>query len=906
MKMVKKITALLMLLLLCLPMMLPGTEISALAAGASVAKASAQTTTVRTVESSAASTSAASTEGGQASEGAEVQQTESAGSQQSETTVDNQSESTEDDQLETTADQQTESAETQQTETASKSTKSKNSNGVISTDEFEIRVVCGLNGNYRTGASIPVTIYMESLKEDFEGTVRIIVPKDTDYYDTEAVAYEKDVLLSAGTQKVVTMSISCNNGLTAFRFQLENSKGEIVVENTVTMKSQAGEKALVGVLSDDYTALNYFDGISISLDSYTGMTQLLELNEDTLPEQTSGLEALSYLIINSFDTSKLTQNQYTAIKNWVEQGGVLILGTGSDYKQTLSGFQDDFVKGTVGDAMEGSFQAISASSAQKSDPLKFTKEQGIMEISLEEGSALKGVVSADKYVWNQDYGKGHVVVTAFNLGMEPIVSWGGRLLMASALLQESAEGYSDTRISNLNYGGYYTDSWSLSSALDRLHNVGYPDMEMIVLIFMLFVILVGPGLYLLLKLMDKREWMWALIPILAVGCTAVIFVVSKDMRIDNLRTSSITTLYYEDGISNGVQQVNLAVQVPQANRQEVVLDPSLTNLRMYGQNYDYSYYYYGTTTSDSDSKYEYKTAIRETAEGYQLGIENGSTFASTYLSVNHVTDDSEDITCGLETNLDRKTTGIIGTITNNTGRDLHWLSIYAQSRMVMIGELKAGETVEIKETDNRIFQYDIYNISVPGYTVDSKEYNKEMGIWDLFCSQYLYGMGAEDIYVYASMGEWDADYIPDDSVEEQNIAVLVKHEMMGYSDYENAELVSLYDYAKNYGTDWDVDGMMYSQTAEVEFDVSTQVSTVHALIRAKDSEAMYGSTKNVTIYGYNVTTDKYEQLFTDGETMKFEETCPYLSETGIIKLKFVCKTIYEDYSPQITLVGGDE
>ena len=40
--MVKKITALLMLLLLCLPMMLPSTEISALAAGASVAKASAQ------------------------------------------------------------------------------------------------------------------------------------------------------------------------------------------------------------------------------------------------------------------------------------------------------------------------------------------------------------------------------------------------------------------------------------------------------------------------------------------------------------------------------------------------------------------------------------------------------------------------------------------------------------------------------------------------------------------------------------------------------------------------------------------------------------------------------------------------------------------------------------------------
>lgn len=100
--------------------------------------------------------------------------------------------------------------------------------------------------------------------------------------------------------------------------------------------------------------------------------------------------------------------------------------------------------------------------------------------------------------------------------------------------------------------------------------------------------------------------------------------------------------------------------------------------------------------------------------------------------------------------------------------------------------------------------------------------------------------------------------------------------------------------------------MMCSQTAEVEFDLSQRVTNVHALIRAKDSEAIYGNTKNVKTYAYNVVTEAYEELFTDGEIMEFKKSCPYLTEQGTIKMKFVCKSAYDDYSPQITVVGGFE
>ena len=76
----------------------------------------------------------------------------------------------------------------QTAESGSGNSRSKTSNGVMNTDDFEIKVVCGLDGNYRSGAAIPVTIYIKSLKKDFEGTVRMIVPGGSDYDGTASAA----------------------------------------------------------------------------------------------------------------------------------------------------------------------------------------------------------------------------------------------------------------------------------------------------------------------------------------------------------------------------------------------------------------------------------------------------------------------------------------------------------------------------------------------------------------------------------------------------------------------------------------------------------------------------------------------------------------------------------------------
>lgn len=780
----------------------------------------------------------------------------------------------------------------------------KGTSGVISTDDFEIQVVCGLNGNFRSGVSIPVTVYIESLRKDFEGMIRMIVPGDGDY-GTDAVAYEKEVLLSAGVQKVVTMSVYSSSAMSALKFQLEDESGDILVDKNVTMKSQSGDQVLVGVLSDDYTALNYFDGLPLSLASgISTNVRLVELDEDIFPEQASGIEALGYLIINSYDTSVLSDAQCNAIKGWVEQGGVLIVGTGPDYSRTLSGFQDDFLEGTVGDAMEGTMEL------DVDDPkaLNYTKEQGIMEISLKDGKTLKGIFKQKDMksglVWNRDYKQGHVVVTAFNLGMEPVVSWNQNMKMAALLLEKSAFGYSRTHIERLGYGvGSIIDRWALSSALDGLHDVNYPNMKLLGILFVIFVLLVGPGLYLLLKSFDKREWMWLLVPVLAVGFTAGIFLVTQNLRIRHPRESSVTTMYYDMDSGNGVQErVYMAIQVPGAGKEQVHLDPSMVNLKLGGEESDYYYY---LTPGDQKKKYDYKTAVRETADGYQLGIRNKETFGSTYMSMNHVTED--DGICGLELQAERTAAGIKGKVTNRTDRDLYCVSVYSKGSMVMLGSLKAGESAEFTEKDNRLMEYyDMYDITFTGLPEGDEELDQLRAIWNLFTSEYLNDMDEQDIYTYAYQGSADADYVADEQVKERNRAVIVRRDSIGFSDYENAEIINLYDYATNTGNGWDMDGQLYTTNMEVEFDLGSQTNSIYAMIRAKDSDAVYGSTSNVTVYGWNVKNGQFEELFKDGEIMEFRDGCPYIDDKGVIKLKFTCPNVNDiTYTPRIRVVGGE-
>lgn len=794
---------------------------------------------------------------------------------------------------------------------------SQNKNGMISNDEFNIRVSFGLGGNCRSGAAVPVTVFMTSLKSDFEGIVRIIVCGDGDT-GTQGTAYEKEIMLTKDSEKTITMSVNNLSNMASYYLQIEDSNGNIRVEKKMSSNIRTGESALVGILSDDYTALNYFDRLNLTAGDYSGMTKLVELSPELMPEQASGLDVLSFLIINSFDTSELSDAQCSAIESWVEHGGVLIIGTGADYKKTLSAFQNGMISGTISGMKEGTL-ALSdsgmpavndltgtnvAEGEPVSEPLPgmgilFTAEQGILNMKVADAAPLENVLSDKMLLWNRDYGQGHVIAAAFNLGMEPVSSWAGKEDMAEALLTRSASGYSAVRISNLNYGSYQ-DYWSVFNTLGSLFEQREPDFNMLGLLLAVFVIMAGPGLYLFLKLIDKREWMWGLIPILAVSVTAGIFFITKDLRLNAPVEMSLTTFLEEDGSGHTVRtNVVMDVMVPTAEKETITVSENLSNMKLINRNY-----------YEADNGKDYKVSICETAEGYRVGFRNRETFGQTWMTYDMAAETS--VTEGLETRIVRNTTGLSGTVANHTGYDLEGVCVVSGNKRIVIGSMRQDESVEFSEKDNQTTtDYDPYSFgNIPGLEVDSAEYRKIVNIWTCLFEQYAYASGSNLIsssntYTFAVIPDLAADYVKDDRVKEYNYGAIVKHTELALSDYPGCSILRLYDYAEN-NNNWDSDGMMRAQIAEVDFDLSTSLNGIRAMVRNSDSQAMYGNTGNTKIYGWNVYTSQYEELFT-GDMLQIDftnVTCPYLSENGKIRLKFECRTAYEDYSPEIAVIGG--
>lgn len=95
-------------------------------------------------------------------------------------------------------------------------------------------------------------------------------------------------------------------------------------------------RLLIGGLAGEEEELSYFDGVHLEY----GMvdSRLILLDQKALPSDARGLELLDILLINGFSTESLTEDQRTAILQWVERGGTLLLGTGQEAENVLGGF----------------------------------------------------------------------------------------------------------------------------------------------------------------------------------------------------------------------------------------------------------------------------------------------------------------------------------------------------------------------------------------------------------------------------------------------------------------------------------------------------------------------------------------------------------------------------------------
>lgn len=243
---------------------------------------------------------------------------------------------------------------------------------------------------------------------------------------------------------------------------------------------------------------------------------LNQLKDYTLPEVAQGYAMANIIAVDEVAIADLTQKQQEALLKWVQDGGTLLLGSSEQINATAGIFKE-YLPLTLSQQMT----TVSADSLTKlSGGGIFTQAISVYTATENEGSipVLKdntNILAAKKKV-----GSGEIVQTTFSLGDQPLASMDGYAALTAKMFDLQ------TMSQQTGMQGQSTMD-QLSSELGSINEL-FPSFEVSVsymlIVIILYILVIGPILYFVLKRVDKREHAWWVIPTISVVLSIVLFV----------------------------------------------------------------------------------------------------------------------------------------------------------------------------------------------------------------------------------------------------------------------------------------------------------------------------------------------------------------------------------------------
>lgn len=534
--------------------------------------------------------------------------------------------------------------------------------------------------------------------KDFSGFVRLVFSpnkKDACAYDTELTLPEKG-------KKQFTLTVP--SGMA----ELANDACEVCFLDgqgqelqRMTLKNVFGSHAggiTMGILSDDYDSLTYLDlgGMPIYLANTEMPVRLIELDGENLE---GCLDGLYFLVIDRYHVAGLGEDRIKAIQDWVEQGGWLLIGTGEYAEDTLGGLED-FLSLEVGsvsepgenndlcaNAMNGFYQMYQDAGVdfRKMAAASFLYRSGSLHF---DESSLNPAILAS-------IGDGAVEVYACSLSDDEFVK--GTAYVGDQMLREVtyyAKSNSFDYYESLDY--YGQDALAL---IDRDHTD--VDFSALMLLIVVYIALVGPALYFLLRWKKKSEWYWIGVPLLGLVFIGGVYLFGRDIRVASPKVYSVSLQEADGG------RVDTYYEAYQSGTKTWKLRLN-DNYEVAGTGFGRGYYYYSNASGD------YHYLVQNSGEGLSIGMKPQKNFESGFLYASGRAEPQGQLSASGLT-LD-ELGNMSGTVINDTGHDLRYLAVSCGDFLAVFSDVKAGERMDFdteKLTDRCVY-YSLYTTNGTG------------------------------------------------------------------------------------------------------------------------------------------------------------------------------------------------
>jgi len=567
---------------------------------------------------------------------------------------------------------------------------------------LEVKATAGVSGKAKYQSVVPLQVTVKNNGADFSGDMAI--NSSNSYEAASALVVPIDI--AAGEEKTFTFyldgladySYSDTDLFAFYEGSIEKGK-KIAYKGTKRLQSNFLDPSSTFI----YTLTDKSDRLSALLRLSTFVAQsnvevfnINQLKDYTLPEDSQGLAMANVIIVDEVAIADLTLKQQEALLKWVQDGGTLLLGAADQINATAGVFKEYLPL-----SLSQEMTAISAEALTKlSGGGIFTQPISVYSATSSEGSLPVLTENNEVLAAKKKVGSGEVIQTTFSLGDQPLASMDGY----GALLAKVINIQSISQQGMMRQGQSPLDQ--ISYELRNINEL-FPSFEVSVsymlIVIILYILIIGPILYFVLKKADKREHAWWIIPSISVVLSIVLFIVgAKDRIVQPQVQQSAFYKVNEDNSVNGYYVESILT-----NRSgDFVVNADQNTTAVALRNYNN---FTGTMGPLHESSY-----IKENASGSTLTLRDLS-----YWSVQSFGGKTSAQNIGkMDIDITLKNEKLTGTVKNNFPFALKDVTLISGVKEVKLGDIEANGTLQVnKELKTTVLQkpsiFNNYNYSYP-------------------------------------------------------------------------------------------------------------------------------------------------------------------------------------------------
>jgi hypothetical protein len=365
-----------------------------------------------------------------------------------------------------------------------------------------ITAQAGLGGFCKVDKWLPVHVTVENTGADINARVQASYKNSLDGQTASGI----DISLPATSRKEFFLYVTPQGLMRTFNVSVLD--GNKVLAKTNLNVNCASDPTLFGLLTDNpstYTILN-------NVRPLTGATKTVHLNISDLPDRAQGWGMLDALIISNVDTGTLTPEQKQALKLWLANGGKLFITGGIQWQSTTAGLSEFMpIKLTSTQKVMG-LPALSAY-AMETTPLE--AETILATGATQTGANILVAQNDIPVLIENQIGYGKVYYFAADPGLQPLNNWDGMQAIYEHLLafQSPKPAWA--------MGSW--DSYQSSTALSTLPELALPSFVYICCWLGLYITVIGPINYFILRRIKRTELAWVTVPVLVIIFTSLAY-----------------------------------------------------------------------------------------------------------------------------------------------------------------------------------------------------------------------------------------------------------------------------------------------------------------------------------------------------------------------------------------------